>query len=59
MQTVNLASIQLDRCPAHGVWFDANELTELLKHAKEFTTTGDHDDHRDGLLHRLARVFGG
>jgi Zn-finger nucleic acid-binding protein len=59
MQTVNLGSVALDRCAQHGVWFDSNEMTQLLKQAKRFKTA-DHaepEGHRDGLLHRLAKLF--
>ncbi len=59
MQTVNLGSVALDRCASHGVWFDMNEMTQLLKQAKRFKTA-DHvepEEHRDGLLHRLAKRF--
>jgi Zn-finger nucleic acid-binding protein len=59
MQTVNLGSVALDRCEKHGVWFDANELTQLLKQVKQFKTHADeHEAHREGLLHRLAKLFG-
>lgn len=59
MQTVNLGTVALDRCAQHGVWFDMNEMTELLKQVKRFKTA-DHDEpeeHREGLLHRLAKLF--
>jgi Zn-finger nucleic acid-binding protein len=63
MQTVNLGSVALDRCAQHGVWFDANEMTELLKQVKLFKTNTDqlseHEAHRTGLLTRLAKLFGG
>ena len=61
MQTVDLGTVALDRCPAHGVWFDADELTALLKQVKQFKADPkkDHDAHRTGLLDRLARLFGG
>lgn len=61
MQTVNLGSVALDRCADHGVWFDADELTALLKQAKRFKTNPgvEHDEHREGLLRRLARLFQG
>lgn len=62
MQTVDLGSVQLDRCAQHGVWFDANELTTLLRQVKRFKTMppGDpEEEHRDGILARLGRLFGG
>lgn len=61
MQTVNLGSVALDRCAQHGVWFDMNEMTQLLKQAKRFKTAdhGEPEGPRDGLLHRLAKLFGG
>ena len=33
MQTVALVRVALDRCAAHGVWFDANELADVLQRA--------------------------
>lgn len=36
MQTVALAGIELDRCAAHGIWFDAQELPAALAKAKAF-----------------------
>ena len=35
MEKVTLAdddTLLLDRCPEHGLWFDAGELTELMSH---------------------------
>lgn len=60
MQTVNLGSVALDRCAQHGVWFDANEMTTLLRQAKRFKTQpglGVEEDHREGLLQRLSKLF--
>lgn len=57
MQTVNLGSVALDRCAQHGVWFDANEMTSLLKQAKRFATHAEDDEPREGLLLRLAKLF--
>ena len=61
MQTVDLGNVQLDRCPSHGVWFDADELAALLREAKQFTTKEMPAVHepRHGLLGRLAKLFGG
>jgi Zn-finger nucleic acid-binding protein len=59
MQTVNLGSVALDRCEKHGVWFDANELTQLLKQVKRFKTVDESQEHKEGLLRRLAKLFGG
>jgi len=58
MQTVNLGSVALDRCDDHGVWFDADELTALLKQVKQFKAPTEHDEPHEGLLHRLAKLFG-
>ena len=33
MLAVSLLEVALDRCPAHGVWFDANELASVLQRA--------------------------
>ena len=57
MQTVNLGSVALDRCTQHGVWFDANELTTLLREVKRFKTHPPTDEHHEGLLGRLAKLF--
>lgn len=61
MQPVSLGTVALDRCTDHGVWFDATELAAVLKHAKEFKAnpSKQRDDHREGLLAVLARLFGG
>ncbi len=61
MQAVSLGAVALDRCADHGVWFDASELAAVLKHAKEFKADPSKrpDDHREGLLAVLARLFGG
>jgi Zn-finger nucleic acid-binding protein len=59
MQTVNLGSVALDRCAQHGVWFDANEMTTLLRQAKRFKTHPGVavEDHHEGLLQRLSKLF--
>jgi Zn-finger nucleic acid-binding protein len=65
MQTVKLGTVALDRCEAHGVWFDAKELAALLGQAKKFRAETQQgvggpnksDEHR-GLLRRLAKLFG-
>ena len=36
MASVALAGIELDRCTAHGIWFDAKELPAVLAKAKGF-----------------------
>ena len=61
MQTVDLGSVQLDRCPSHGVWFDADELAALLREAKQFTTKEMPavSEPKHGLLGKLAKLFGG
>ena len=61
MQTVDLGDVQLDRCPDHGVWFDADELASLLREAKHFTTKEMPAVHepKEGLLHRFRKLFGG
>ena len=64
MQTVNLGSVALDRCAAHGVWFDAHELAMLLHESKQFKADGrtgsrDGDEPHRGLLGALAKLFGG
>lgn len=60
MQTVDLGSVHLDRCPAHGVWFDAHELAALIKQAKKFTTKETAaSEPKHGILERLGKLFGG
>lgn len=56
MATVKLGTVALDRCEAHGVWFDAKELAALLGQAKRFRT---HDTPHDGLIHRISKLFRG
>jgi Zn-finger nucleic acid-binding protein len=62
MQMVNLGNVELDRCADHGVWFDANELTMLLRQSKRFKTAppdadaGDPNVHH-GLLASLRKLF--
>jgi Zn-finger nucleic acid-binding protein len=36
MATVALDGVALDRCAAHGIWFDADELHKVLSHAATF-----------------------
>ena len=59
MQTVNLGDVALDRCQAHGVWFDADELTALLKQSKRFKTEpgDDSPNEHKGLLDVLRGLL--
>ncbi len=62
MQMVDLGSVQLDRCTEHGVWFDANELTMLLRQSKRLKTAppvddGGGADATHGLLASLRKLF--
>ncbi len=58
MQTVKLGTVALDRCEAHGVWFDSHELADLLKQAKNFRADPHaHGHEHKSLLHRLADLF--
>ena len=59
MQPVSLSEVALDRCTAHGVWFDARELAAVLRHARELKAHphAHEGDHRHGLLGRIARLF--
>ena len=36
MLTVSLEDVALDRCKDHGIWFDANELQQVLQRADHF-----------------------
>lgn len=56
MHTVKLGTVTLDRHEPHGVWFDAKELAEMFKEAKQFKA--DLPPH-EGLLHKLRRIFAG
>jgi Zn-finger nucleic acid-binding protein len=56
MQHVKLGTVLLDRCEAHGVWFDARELAALLKQAKKFRAEDKHE--HKGILQTLAKIFG-
>jgi Zn-finger nucleic acid-binding protein len=56
METVKLGTVALDRCAAHGVWFDAQELAALLGQAKKFRAEDKHE-HR-GIIETLAKLFG-
>jgi Zn-finger nucleic acid-binding protein len=40
MLTVRLGSVDLDRCTAHGIWFDADELQRVLHDASMFPDRG-------------------
>ena len=56
METVKLGTVALDRCAAHGVWFDARELVALLKQAKSFRAPeAAHAHEHFSLLHWLGR----
>ena len=33
MQAITLHGVHLDRCTKHGVWFDIDEITEMLRKA--------------------------
>jgi len=54
MRSVKLGSVLLDRCDQHGVWFDAKELAELLKEAKQFRAE---PAKHQSLLHTLRKLF--
>lgn len=57
MQTVQLGDVALDRCAQHGVWCDCDELTALLRDAKQFK----HDpktDPAEGFFATLGRLLG-
>jgi len=60
MQTVNLGTVALDRCAAHGVWCDADELTALLEQAKQLRAparAGGREAHHETLLRKLAKLL--
>jgi Zn-finger nucleic acid-binding protein len=40
MLTVGLGGVELDRCSAHGIWFDAEELNRVLHGASGFPDRG-------------------
>jgi len=55
METVTLGDVQLDRCAAHGVWFDKDELATLLGEAKQFAAPPP--ERHASLLDALRNVF--
>ena len=55
MQHVTLGSVALDRCPPHGVWFDAGELAAALKEAKHFRA--EPPKSHESLLHKLGKLL--
>ncbi len=55
MQTVALGTLALDRCPPHGVWFDAGELAAALKEAKQFRA--EPAKPHESLLHKLGKLL--
>jgi len=57
MQTVTLGTMALDRCPPHGVWFDAGELVTALKEAKQFRAEPAPHKHHESLLHKLGKLL--
>src|SRR5439155_19200657 len=40
MVTVSLDGVALDRCEGHGIWFDAQELEDVLQLATPFPDPG-------------------
>jgi Zn-finger nucleic acid-binding protein len=54
MQTVALGTVALDRCPPHGVWFDAGELAAALDEAKQFRAPAKQ---HESLLHKLGKLL--
>ncbi len=54
MHTVMLGTVALARCEAHGVWFDAKELADVLGQAKKFRA---HTQAHGSLLTRLGQMF--
>lgn len=61
MAMLDLGDVKLDRCAQHGVWFDANELTALLKQSKRFKTEpgdeGASTNEHKGFLASLRELF--
>jgi len=57
MQTVSLGDVALDRCAQHGVWCDCDELTALLREAKQFKQDPKADP-AEGFFHTLGRLLG-
>jgi Zn-finger nucleic acid-binding protein len=54
MEPVSLGTVALDRCEAHGVWFDRNELADLLAQSKKFR---DEPTDHISWLERIANLF--
>jgi Zn-finger nucleic acid-binding protein len=57
METVKLGTVALDRCPPHGVWFDAKELAQLIKQASDFRADPSHAAKHKSLIQRLADLM--
>ena len=49
-----IGTVDLDRCPPHGVWFDAGELASALKEAKHFRAE---PKPHESLLHKLGKLL--
>ena len=54
MQMVDLGSVELDRGPSHGIWFDDSELAALLGEAKQFRKA---ETKHASLLDALKNIF--
>jgi len=54
MQMADLGSVELDRCPSHGIWFDDTELATLLGEAKQFRKS---QPQHASLLDALKHIF--
>jgi len=50
----NAASIVLDTCDAHGIWFDAGELQKILRMRER----QGHDEHVGIIIRVLDEIFG-
>jgi Zn-finger nucleic acid-binding protein len=39
MQAITLHGVHLDRCAQHGVWFDIDEMTDMLRNSGKLAPT--------------------
>jgi Zn-finger nucleic acid-binding protein len=53
-----LLGVEVDRCAAHGVWFDTKELTNVLEAASGVDPTTIPEPAERGLLGKLFSLFG-
>lgn len=58
LSKLDLYGIEVDRCDAHGVWFDGKELTAVLEAASGVDPATIPTETRGGVLGVLRSLFG-